>query len=154
MISENRHYIALNIRSMLAPAIMLALLTIAVNVTADAYVRSLGRSLRPTPTLAGRHELGGPGGSGCCMSTANDTAAGLRSPQDPVLRVDDLCVKTLLVRWRGLDRGLTDRDPPVQIRPQARVLELWVERARWVGEVKGPVLGGQWHWPGPRPRRP
>jgi peptide/nickel transport system permease protein len=44
MISENRDYIALNIWSVLAPAIMLALLTIAVNLTADAFVRSLGRS--------------------------------------------------------------------------------------------------------------
>ena len=45
MISENRNYIALNIWSVLAPAIMLALLTIAVNLTADAFVRSLGRSV-------------------------------------------------------------------------------------------------------------
>lgn len=44
MISENRNYIALNIWSVLAPAIMLALLTISVNLTADAFVRSLGRS--------------------------------------------------------------------------------------------------------------
>jgi len=46
MISENRNFISLNIWSVLAPAIMLALLTISVNVTADAYVRSLGRSSR------------------------------------------------------------------------------------------------------------
>jgi ABC-type dipeptide/oligopeptide/nickel transport system permease subunit len=45
MISENRNYISLNLWSVLAPAIMLALLTIAVNLTADAYVRSLGRSV-------------------------------------------------------------------------------------------------------------
>jgi hypothetical protein len=44
MMSENRDYIALNLWSVLAPAIMLALLTISVNLTADAYVRSLGRS--------------------------------------------------------------------------------------------------------------
>jgi peptide/nickel transport system permease protein len=44
MISENRNYISLNPWSVLAPAIMLALLTISVNLTADAYARSLGRS--------------------------------------------------------------------------------------------------------------
>jgi len=44
MISENRDYISLNVWAVLAPAVMLALLTIAVNLTADAYVRSLGRS--------------------------------------------------------------------------------------------------------------
>jgi peptide/nickel transport system permease protein len=45
MISENRDYISLNPWSVLAPAIMLALLTISVNLTADAYARTLGRSL-------------------------------------------------------------------------------------------------------------
>lgn len=45
MISENRDYISLNPWSVLAPAILLALLTISVNLTADAYARSLGRSL-------------------------------------------------------------------------------------------------------------
>ncbi|HEX9032574.1 MAG TPA: ABC transporter permease [Streptosporangiaceae bacterium] len=44
MISENRDYISLNPWSVLAPAIMLALLTISVNLTADAYARTLGRS--------------------------------------------------------------------------------------------------------------
>jgi peptide/nickel transport system permease protein len=44
MISENRDYISLNEWSVVAPAFMLALLTISVNVTADAYVASLGRS--------------------------------------------------------------------------------------------------------------
>jgi ABC-type dipeptide/oligopeptide/nickel transport system permease subunit len=44
MVSENRNYISLNEWSVLGPAFMLALLTISVNVTADAYVRSLGRS--------------------------------------------------------------------------------------------------------------
>jgi peptide/nickel transport system permease protein len=44
MISENRDYISLNVWGVLGPAVMLALLTIAVNLTADAYVRSLGRS--------------------------------------------------------------------------------------------------------------
>jgi peptide/nickel transport system permease protein len=46
MISENRNYISLNEWSVLAPALMLALLTISVNVIADAYVGSLGRSAR------------------------------------------------------------------------------------------------------------
>jgi len=57
MISENRDYIALNLWSVLAPALMLALLTISVNLTADAYVRSLGRS-----ATTGRRprRLGGP----------------------------------------------------------------------------------------------
>jgi peptide/nickel transport system permease protein len=45
MISENRDYIALNVWAVLAPAIMLALLTISVNLVADAYVRTSGRSL-------------------------------------------------------------------------------------------------------------
>jgi peptide/nickel transport system permease protein len=45
MISENRNYIALNQWSVLAPALMLALLTISVNLLADAYVGSLGRSV-------------------------------------------------------------------------------------------------------------
>jgi len=44
MISENRSYVALNPWAVLAPAVLLALLTISVNVTADAYVRTLGRS--------------------------------------------------------------------------------------------------------------
>jgi ABC-type dipeptide/oligopeptide/nickel transport system permease subunit len=46
MISENRSIISLNPWSVLAPAIMLGLLTIAVNLVADAYVRTLGRSSR------------------------------------------------------------------------------------------------------------
>ena len=44
MISENRAFIGLNIWSVLAPAIMLALLTISVNLVADAYVRTSGHS--------------------------------------------------------------------------------------------------------------
>jgi peptide/nickel transport system permease protein len=47
MISENRSVIGLNIWSVVAPAIMLALLTIAVNLIADAYVRTSGRSFTP-----------------------------------------------------------------------------------------------------------
>jgi peptide/nickel transport system permease protein len=44
MISENRDYISLNPFAVLAPGVMLAVLTIAVNLVADAFVRSLGRS--------------------------------------------------------------------------------------------------------------
>ncbi len=47
MISENRDYISLNPWAVLAPAIMLALLTVSVNLTADAYARTLGRSSPP-----------------------------------------------------------------------------------------------------------
>ena len=44
MISENREIISSNPLSVLAPAAMLALLVIAVNLLGDAYVRQLGRS--------------------------------------------------------------------------------------------------------------
>jgi ABC-type dipeptide/oligopeptide/nickel transport system permease subunit len=44
MMSENREFISLNVWAVLAPAVMLALLTIGVNLVADAYVRTLGRS--------------------------------------------------------------------------------------------------------------
>ena len=44
MISENREIISTNPLSVLAPAAMLALLVIAVNLIGDAYVRQLGRS--------------------------------------------------------------------------------------------------------------
>jgi peptide/nickel transport system permease protein len=44
MISENRNYISLNLWSVLAPALMLAALVVAVNLTADAYVRNSVRS--------------------------------------------------------------------------------------------------------------
>ena len=44
MISENRDFITLNSWAVLAPAIMLAMLTVSVNLTADAYVRSSGSS--------------------------------------------------------------------------------------------------------------
>jgi ABC-type dipeptide/oligopeptide/nickel transport system permease subunit len=48
MIAENQQYISLNVWSVLAPAIMLAMLTICVNLIADAYVQTLGRSALPT----------------------------------------------------------------------------------------------------------
>jgi ABC-type dipeptide/oligopeptide/nickel transport system permease subunit len=74
MISENRNYISLNEWSVLGPAIMLAMLTISVNITADAYVRSLGRSavrragrraraIGPTATT--------PGAPGVAMGTGD-----------------------------------------------------------------------------------
>jgi peptide/nickel transport system permease protein len=44
MISENREYISLNSLAVLAPAAMIATLTIGVNLTGDAIARSLGRS--------------------------------------------------------------------------------------------------------------
>jgi len=44
MISESREIISTNPLSVLAPAAMLALLVIAVNLIGDAYVRQLGRS--------------------------------------------------------------------------------------------------------------
>jgi ABC-type dipeptide/oligopeptide/nickel transport system permease subunit len=50
MISENREYISLNAWAVLAPAAMIALLTIGINVTGDAVARSLGRSYVPRTT--------------------------------------------------------------------------------------------------------
>ena len=49
MISENQQYIVVNLWAVLAPAIMLALLTIGVNLVADAYVDTLGRSGTAVP---------------------------------------------------------------------------------------------------------
>ena len=42
MIAENQQYISLNEWAVLAPAIMLAMLTICVNLLADGYVQTLG----------------------------------------------------------------------------------------------------------------
>jgi peptide/nickel transport system permease protein len=50
MISENRQYISLNWLSVVAPAAMIAILTIGVNLTGDAIARSLGRSYTPATT--------------------------------------------------------------------------------------------------------
>lgn len=47
MMSENQQFISLNVWAVFAPAIMLALLTVGVNMVADAYVRTLGRSELP-----------------------------------------------------------------------------------------------------------
>jgi ABC-type dipeptide/oligopeptide/nickel transport system permease subunit len=44
MISENQQFVAVNVWAVLGPAIMLALLTIGVNLVADSYVRLLSRS--------------------------------------------------------------------------------------------------------------
>jgi peptide/nickel transport system permease protein len=44
MIAENRQVISTNVWAVLLPAIMLALLTISVNLLGDAYSRSVGRS--------------------------------------------------------------------------------------------------------------
>lgn len=44
MVSENREIISNNPLALLAPAVILALLIIAVNLTADAYLRQRGRS--------------------------------------------------------------------------------------------------------------
>jgi ABC-type dipeptide/oligopeptide/nickel transport system permease subunit len=58
MISENRSFVTLNVWGVLAPAIMLAVLTIAVNLNADAYVRSLGRSDGALPAGPEETEVG------------------------------------------------------------------------------------------------
>jgi peptide/nickel transport system permease protein len=47
MIGENRSYLAVQALSVLAPAAMIAILTIGVNLTGDAVARSLGRSYVP-----------------------------------------------------------------------------------------------------------
>jgi peptide/nickel transport system permease protein len=52
LISENRQYISLNAWSVLAPAAMIALLTIGVNLMGDAIARSLGRSYVPRTSRA------------------------------------------------------------------------------------------------------
>jgi peptide/nickel transport system permease protein len=49
MIGENRQYISVNWLSVVAPAVMIAILTIGVNLTGDAIARSLGRSYTPHP---------------------------------------------------------------------------------------------------------
>jgi peptide/nickel transport system permease protein len=46
MVSENRRVISTNVWGVLAPAAMLGLLAIAVNLVADAYARTRGRSAR------------------------------------------------------------------------------------------------------------
>jgi peptide/nickel transport system permease protein len=72
MTAENQQYISLNVWAVLAPAIMLGMLTVCVNLLADAYVQTAGRStlpvrrnrflssLSPTPSLAEEELLGEP----------------------------------------------------------------------------------------------
>jgi peptide/nickel transport system permease protein len=50
MIGENRTYLAVQSLAVLAPAAMIAILTIGVNLTGDAVARSLGRSYVPRTT--------------------------------------------------------------------------------------------------------
>jgi peptide/nickel transport system permease protein len=50
MISENRAYISVNALAVVAPAAMIAILTIGVNLTGDAVARTLGRSYVPRAT--------------------------------------------------------------------------------------------------------
>ena len=52
LIGENRQYISVNAWAVVAPAAMIALLTIGVNLTGDAIARSLGRSYIPRSTRA------------------------------------------------------------------------------------------------------
>ena len=54
MISENRTYISLNPLAVVAPAAMIALLTIGINLTGDAIARALGRSYIPAIRTAAR----------------------------------------------------------------------------------------------------
>lgn len=69
MTAENQQYISLNVWAVLAPAIMLGMLTVCVNLLADAYVQTAGRStlparrrffssLSPTPSLSEEELLG------------------------------------------------------------------------------------------------
>lgn len=72
MIAENQQYISLNLWAVLAPAIMLAILTICVNLLADAYVQTHARSmpmarqrrllwnLSRGPRLSGQQPMGEP----------------------------------------------------------------------------------------------
>jgi peptide/nickel transport system permease protein len=60
MIAENQQYISLNVWSVLAPAIMIALLTVSVNLIADGYVQTLGRSMLP---VRGRRLFGPAAGA-------------------------------------------------------------------------------------------
>jgi peptide/nickel transport system permease protein len=47
MIGENREFISVNYLAVVAPAAMIAILTIGVNLAGDAIARSLGRSYIP-----------------------------------------------------------------------------------------------------------
>lgn len=60
MISENRAYMGLNFWCVLAPAILLGLLTISVNMVADAYVRTQGRSRGKSRRATSKLSKAGP----------------------------------------------------------------------------------------------
>jgi peptide/nickel transport system permease protein len=49
MITQNREVIATNPWGVVAPALMLGILTVGINLTADAYARTLGRSVPSHP---------------------------------------------------------------------------------------------------------
>ena len=51
MISENQNYISLNPYSVLVPALMLALITVGVNLFADAYIRAVNAGSRGVMVL-------------------------------------------------------------------------------------------------------
>jgi|tagenome__1003787_1003787.scaffolds.fasta_scaffold20970468_1 peptide/nickel transport system permease protein len=58
MISENRQFISINAWSVLGPALMLAMLTISVNLIADSYARSLGQGAPARPGAVPAAALG------------------------------------------------------------------------------------------------
>lgn len=79
MISENRQFIGINAWSVLGPAILLALLTISVNLVADAYARSLGQR---APAAAG----GAPPATAAAPSeliAGDESAIGITDPAGP-----------------------------------------------------------------------
>jgi ABC-type dipeptide/oligopeptide/nickel transport system permease subunit len=73
MIAENQQYISLNVWSVLAPAIMLAMLTVSVNLIADGYVQTLGRSTLPARSrrLIG---IAGPGSGPSGLETIGEAS--------------------------------------------------------------------------------
>ena len=125
MISENQQYISLNSWSVLAPAIMLALLTICVNLIADAYVQTLGRRIcRPAePALGavGRRirplprdradRLRGRGTTASLVASEPRPLGrgGRASRRDGVGRADRRGRVVLARRRRGPRRGRRDR---------------------------------------------
>jgi hypothetical protein len=76
MISDNRQYIAIQAWAVLAPAAMIALLTIGINLTGDAIARSPGRSYVPQDRAecgdrADARTGGGGGGSSLGLTTGD-----------------------------------------------------------------------------------
>ncbi|HWI74871.1 MAG TPA: ABC transporter permease [Baekduia sp.] len=84
MISENRQFIGINAWAVLAPAILLAVLTISVNLVADAYSRTLGQRApvasggapSPLPVAAPTELIGGDGGKFVVPDPAGPAAPG------------------------------------------------------------------------------